>query len=77
VDFENTFIDGRGTNEIQVRAFQMGAEIGSGFRFVRFDRGLSKIVAHAPENVESSNIQHDGFERKVEKAKEVFRGRKF
>ena len=68
MDHKNTFIDWRGTDKILVGTLQMSAEECASLRFVRFVRGLAKIVAHAPENVESGNIQHYGVEWKVKKA---------
>ena len=64
-------------DKILVGAFQMRAEIGTSFRFVRFGRGLAKIVSHTPENVQPRNIQHSRVEWKVKKAEEILSGRKF
>lgn len=56
--------------------FQMRAEMSSSFPFVRFDRGLAKIVSHTPEDVQPCNIQHNRVEWKVKKTKEILRGGK-
>lgn len=77
MNLENPFIDWRGTNKILVRAFQMRSEIGSSFCFVRFGRRLAKIVSHTPKDVQPRDIQHNRVERKIEKAEEIFGGRKF
>ena len=54
----------------------MRTEISSSLRFVRFGRGLAKIVSHTPENVQPCNIQHNRVEWKVEKAEEILGGGK-
>src|ERR1017187_3231141 len=71
MNFEDSLMDWRGANKVLVRNFEMCAKESARLRLVRFGGGFAEIVAHAPENVQSRNIQHYGVKWQVKKAEEI------
>jgi hypothetical protein len=71
MDLKYTLLYWRRFDEILIRTLKMCTEVGASFGLVRLHASRAEIVSHAPQDVQTSNIEHSGIIGYVKIGKEV------